>query len=293
MIKSMTAFASAENMQDNLTVAVVIRSYNSKSLDIALHIHNKYIYLEDKIKRLIPEWLARGRIEIKVRIVDDSEAAEAFDVNEPMAVAYHNALIRLKSILDIDTKISLDSMANIAGLIKPAENEIDIETCWDVTKNCMTKAMNDLCLMRQKEGDFIKNDIENRIDCIEKTVKKITEISDDLLPHYQNRLKERIHALTKGLVELDTGRIAQEAAFLADKSDISEEIERVVSHINQFRTIMNSNEPSGRKLIFLLQEFNREFNTMGAKTGNLTAAYMIVDTKTELEKIREQLQNVE
>ncbi|MCK4468484.1 MAG: DUF1732 domain-containing protein, partial [Desulfobacterales bacterium] len=122
---------------------------------------------------------------------------------------------------------------------------------------------------------------------------QIAKISDDLLPKCQDRLRERIQALTKGLVELDTGRIAQEAAFLSDRSDISEEIARVASHINQFRSIMNSKESSGRKLIFLLQEFNREFNTMGSKTGNANAAYMIVDIKAELEKIREQLQNVE
>jgi uncharacterized protein (TIGR00255 family) len=293
MIKSMTAFARAENTQDELTAIIDIRSYNSKFLDIALHIPQKYMCLEDRIKRIVSDRLARGRIEIKAQINDASKAAEGFEVNEPKAAAYYDALIELKNTLNIDTEISLDIMANVAGIIKPVEDTKNIEDCWAVVKNCISKALDELCLMRQKEGDFIAGDIASRLDYIEKTTEQIAKISDDLLPKCQDRLRERIQALTKGLVELDTGRIAQEAAFLADRSDISEEIARVASHINQFRSIMNSKESSGRKLIFLLQELNREFNTMGSKTGNANAAYMIVDIKAELEKIREQLQNVE
>lgn len=289
----MTAFARAENTQNELTAIINIRSYNSKFLDIALHIPQKYICLEDRIKRIVSSRLSRGRIEIKVQIVDTSEAAAAFEVNEPKAAAYHNAIVQLKNILNIDTEISLDIMANVAGIIKPVEDTKDIEDCWVVIKDCIGETLDELCLMRQKEGDFISGDIASRLDYIEKTVGQIAKISDDLLPRYRDRLKERIQALTKGLVELDTARIAQEAAFLADRSDISEEIARVASHINQVRSIMNSKESSGRKLIFLLQEFNREFNTMGSKTGSANAAYMIVDIKAELEKIREQLQNVE
>ncbi|MDO9565876.1 MAG: YicC/YloC family endoribonuclease [Candidatus Desulfaltia sp.] len=293
MIKSMTAFARAENTQDDLTAVIDIRSYNSKFLDIALHIPQKYMFLEDRIKRLVSDRLSRGRIEIKSQIIDVSKAADAFEVNEPKASAYYNALIQLKNRLNIDAEISLDIMANVAGIIKPVENTNDIEGCWAVVKDCISNALDELCLMRQKEGDFIAGDIASRLDYIEKTTGQIAKISDNLLPMYQDRLKERIQALTKGLVELDTGRIAQEAAFLADRSDISEEIARVASHINQFRSIMNSKEPSGRKLLFLLQEFNREFNTMGSKAGSADASYMIVDIKAELEKIREQLQNVE
>lgn len=289
----MTAFARAENTQDKLTAVIDIRSYNSKFLDIALHIPQKYMCLEDRIKRLVSDSLERGRIEIRAQIIDVSEAAEAFGVNEPKADAYYNALIQLKNRLNIDTEIPLDIMANVAGIIKPLENTSDIEGCWAVVKDCTSNALDELCLMRQKEGDFIAGDIAGRLDYIEKTAGQIAKKSDELLPLYKDRLRERIQALTKGLVELDTGRIAQEAAFLADRSDISEEIARVASHINQFRSIMDSNESSGRKLIFLLQEFNREFNTMGSKTGSADAAYMIVDIKAELEKIREQLQNVE
>ena len=147
--------------------------------------------------------------------------------------------------------------------------------------------------MRKKEGDFISQDFKKRLKYIEQTLNKIKRASKDLLSHYQEKLKERMAALTQGIVEIESSRIAQEAAFLADRSDISEEIVRARSHLKQFRDIMTASEPSGRKLNFLLQEFTREFNTMGVKAGNADVSHMIVGVKTELEKIREQVQNVE
>jgi uncharacterized protein (TIGR00255 family) len=147
--------------------------------------------------------------------------------------------------------------------------------------------------MRKKEGDFIARDFKERLDLIEKTLRQIKRESTDLPGLYQEKLKDRIAALTKNIVEVDPGRIAQEAAFLADRSDISEEIVRARSHLKQFRVIMRAAGPSGRKLNFLLQEFTREFNTMGAKAGNAVVSHMIVGVKTELEKLREQVQNVE
>jgi len=147
--------------------------------------------------------------------------------------------------------------------------------------------------MRKTEGDFIAGDFIKRLDYIEKAMAEIEEKSGSLLPYYQERLKERISALTRGIVDIDPGRISQEAAMLADRSDISEEIVRAKSHIGQFRAITDAEEPSGRKLNFLLQEFNREFNTMGSKTGNADVSHIIVNVKSELEKIREQVQNVE
>ncbi|MCK5509226.1 MAG: DUF1732 domain-containing protein, partial [Desulfobacterales bacterium] len=154
-------------------------------------------------------------------------------------------------------------------------------------------ALDGLNAMRKKEGDFIGRDFINRIDFIEKSLGQIKKESENLLSHYQERLKERITALTQGMIDIDPARIAQEAAFFADRSDISEEIVRVESHIKEFRSIMDSEESAGRKLNFLLQEFSREFNTMGAKAGNSNVSHIIVAVKSELEKIREQVQNIE
>ena len=292
-MKSMTAYASSESTKDQLTVSVEIRSYNSKYLDISLRVPHGYLCLEYKIKSLISDNISRGRIEIKLQIIDNSEDAYVFGIDEPKAMAYIKVLSELKTKFNINTDISLDLIVNTGGVIKPVEVSKDMDASWDNVKTCISIALDDLNVMRKKEGDFIAKDFKNRLDFIEKSLGKIRKKSENLLPHYQERLKERINALTQGMVDIDPARIAQEAAFLADKSDISEEIVRVESHIKEFRIIMDSEESAGRKLSFLIQEFGREFNTMGAKAGNSNMFHTIVAVKSEIEKIREQVQNIE
>jgi uncharacterized protein (TIGR00255 family) len=242
---------------------------------------------------MISDNVSRGRIEIKLQITDDSEDAYGFDIDEPKALAYINVLSKLKNKFNINADISLDLLVNTGGVIKPVETSKDMDICWDSIKTRLSTALDDLNAMRKKEGDFIAKDFTNRLDFIEKSIGQIKKDSGNLLSHYQERLKERIAALTKGLIDIDPARIAQEAAFFADRSDISEEILRVESHMKEFRAIMDSEESAGRKLNFLLQEFSREFNTMGAKAGNSNVSHTIVTVKSELEKIREQVQNIE
>ncbi len=293
MIKSMTAYAGEQDTRDQILVAVEIRSYNSRYLDVALRLPHRYNCLEEKIKGVISKKISRGRIEIKLKVLDSSDDSYAFEVNKPKAQAYYNAVLQLKESLNIDAEIPFDLLTGAEGVIKPSETKDDTEKLWAHLRDCIAKAMESLDLMRKQEGDFMAKDFATRIDYIEKTLDQIEKGSSGLLSQYQEKLKERISTLTRGLIEIDPGRIAQEAAILADKSDIAEEIVRSRSHIKQFRTIMDSKEPGGRKLNFLLQEFNREFNTMGSKTGNADVSHMVVDLKSELEKIREQVQNVE
>ncbi len=293
MINSMTAFARAEKTETKLAVLTEIRSYNSRYLDVALRISQKYLVLEDKIKSLISSMVDRGRIEINVQIRDDSDEAFAFEIDERKAAAYHQVLVRLKERFSIDTEIPLNLLAGVEGIIQPVQIDRDMEACRPVVEDCISEALSDLVAMRKREGDFLVKDFNKRLDFIEKSIDQIKKKSGGLLSYYQERLKERIAILTQGVVEMDPVRIAQEAAFLVDRSDISEEIIRAKSHIKQFYAIMDSEGPSGRKLNFLLQELNREFNTMGSKAGNADVSHMIVDVKSELEKIREQVQNVE
>lgn len=293
MIKSMTAYASAEKTKENFTVLIEIRSYNSRYLDITLRVPYGYAFLEDKIKGLIAESVSRGRIEMMIKIRDTSNAACAFEIDIPKAQAYHDALVQLKNMFDMRADAPLDLLVSEGGVIKTVEIAKDMDACWRIVKECLSDAMDDLDTMRKREGDFIAQDFSKRLDCLEKCVNQIEKESDGLLSYYQERLSERISVLTKGVVEIDPVRIAQEAALLADRSDISEEIVRARSHIKQFRAIMDSAEPAGRKLNFLLQEFNREFNTMGSKAGKANVSHMIVVVKSEVEKIREQVQNVE
>lgn len=289
----MTAFAAAEKTSGDYSIAMEIRAYNGRYIDIALRLPHGYSKMEEKIKARISERIGRGRIEVKVQIRDNSEDAHAFEIDRPKAKAYHAALVRLKEEFGIEAQVSLELLAGAGGIIKPSDVDMDLKGCWQVAGECLDTAIDDLMSMRDREGLFIAEDLAARLACIETHVDQIETASGDLLQHYQERLKERINALTRGVVEIDPTRIAQEAAFLAAKSDISEEVVRARSHIEQFRTIMNSEEASGKKLNFLVQELNREFNTMGSKTEDVNVSHMIVEVKSELEKIREQIQNVE
>ncbi len=293
MIKSMTAFARAEKSENQMSVQVEIRSFNSKYLDIVTRIPQIYMSLEERVKSLIATHLTRGRVEVRISIKNETEGAVAFELDVTKAKAYYDILAQLKTELNLSSEIAIEQFLGAGGFVQPAEVISDLDKDWHVIQASINMAMVDLVAMRKKEGDFISDDMKKRLDHIENSVATIEKDANNLVPIYQERLKERITSLTRGLVEIDPARIAQEAAFLADRSDITEEITRAQSHLAQFRTIMQSDEPAGRKLNFLLQEFNREFNTMSAKVGNATLSHIIVNAKAEIEKLREQVQNVE
>ena len=294
MIQSMTAFAVAETVEENnLSARVEIRSYNSKNLDISLRLTAGWLALEERVKRVISERISRGRIEINLRVEDRSEAAVAFDIDETKAGAYLGALRELKESLALSGDIPLELVASVHGIIKPAETQRDPEADWPIISSCLGQALDELTAMRRKEGAFMADDLTTRLNFIESVLTEIEAAAADITTQYRERLLERVTRLTEGQVDLDAARIAQEAAILADRSDISEETVRAGSHIAQFRDIMTGGGPAGRKLNFLLQEFNREFNTMGAKAASVNVSHIIVEVKSELEKLREQVQNVE
>ena len=294
MIVSMTAYAQNEETRDTANVNVEMRSYNSRHLDVAVKMPYGYIALEEAVKKKVAEKMTRGRVEIKIRIKNDSAGFSEFEVNTAKAKAFHSALERLKESLGLDQPINLDLILKAGDVVMPVDvNDDMVTSVWPLLADCLENALNALNRMREKEGAFIAVDFNERLAFITTCIEQIEQYSKGLPDIYQERLKERITALTKGVVEIDPGRISQEAAILADKSDISEEITRVKSHIQQFRSLMDGGEPAGRKLNFLLQEFNREFNTMGSKSGNADLAHLIVTVKSELEKIREQVQNIE
>jgi uncharacterized protein (TIGR00255 family) len=292
MILSMTAFAGTKLFVPPVSVTCEIRGCNSKSLDISLRITSGYAALEEKIKTLIAETISRGRLDIQIQITETAVSPAAFEIDEPRALAYYQALIAINERFSLKSPITLEMMAG-AGIIKPSESEKDMNAAWSVVQPCMHEAVRLLVDMRKQEGEFLSGDIRTRLEFIETQLSKIENESGGLVAHYQDRLIRRIQKITQGIIDIDPGRIAQEAAFLADRSDISEEIVRAKSHLHQFRQIMDAPEPGGRKLNFLLQEMNREFNTMGSKTESASVSYGVVEVKTELEKIREQVQNVE
>jgi uncharacterized protein (TIGR00255 family) len=237
--------------------------------------------------------VTRGRIEISCQLTQGAKDAEGFEIDTEKARAYHRALIRLKDELGLAGDISLDHMTAGGNILRPVEKTSDMDSDWPVIQACLEAVLEALCVMRRAEGANLAADLSSRLELIENHLGDIEAAADGLIDRYRDRLTERIQSLTKGIVEIDAARIAQEAAMLADRSDISEEIIRARSHVQQFRSIMAEAEASGRKLNFLLQEFNREFNTMGAKAGNAGISHTIVEVKSELEKMREQVQNIE
>lgn len=294
MLKSMTAYSFVEHSDGDLTARVEIRTYNSRHLDTVLRVPMGYAGFEEKIKALVAKFAVRGRIELRLSIKDTSEAACAYEVDTVRAKAYLDAYKQLDDVLGLSSApLTADHLINVSGVIQPAENKVDIESHWPLIAGVVQETLQNVDEMRITEGTFIAEDFAQRLDIIERNLIDIEKSVDGLLEQYRDKLMARVEALTQGVVELDPSRIAQEAGLLADRSDISEEFVRARSHIEQFRNIMGANEPAGRKLNFLLQEFNREFNTMGSKVGQAGAAHMIVDVKSEIEKLREQVQNIE
>ncbi|NIA10058.1 MAG: YicC family protein [Nitrospiraceae bacterium] len=294
MIKSMTGYAEASGTSGMITAEVVIRSYNSRYLDIALHLPEVCIKFEDKIKKLVKEQIVRGRIEIRISVKDEADDAIEFELDEKKALAYFKTLSRLKKNLSLESEISLDHFLNVRDIIKPCSKQTDPLLLWSALQGAMDEALKSLNTMRLQEGKNLAEDLNSRLFFIEDKLDIIQKQADIIPEIYRQKLTKRIASLTSDIESLDPVRLAQEAAILADKSDISEEIVRSRSHIQQFKEILKKeNESEGRKLNFLIQEFNREFNTMGAKAGKVELSHIIVDIKSELEKIREQIQNIE
>jgi uncharacterized protein (TIGR00255 family) len=293
MIRSMTAFAQVERCEADITVAVEIRSVNSRYLDLSLRLFNGNLELEERLKKQVGARLDRGRVDVKVHIAESNGRAGGLTVNAARVAALRDALVRLKAMLHLEGDLPLEPFTAAGDIIVPVEPVQDRVACQRAAQAALEEALDDLVAMREREGLEIAADFGRRLDRMALWLEEIAEGSRDLLRHYRDRLVERIGTLADGLTVLDPGRVAQEAAFLADRSDIAEEIVRARSHIGQFRATMDGDRPGGRKLNFLLQELGREINTIGAKTEKAELAHRVVEMKCELEKIREQVQNVE
>jgi len=293
MIKSMTAFSQASHTSEALTVDVTMRSYNSRHLDVVLHCPESCQVFEEAIKKRIARTHDRGRIEIRVSLKDETKDLDQFEVDQARASSYYQALNRIKQELTLSVDICLADIVAARNVIVASKKEQDPDALWTVLEPCVATASAGLDQMRKQEGKNLFSDLTARMDYIETNLKQIETAAAEIPLIYKQRLMERIARLTADVDALDPVRIAQEAAILADKSDVSEEIVRLYSHIKQFRQILDSDDSGGRKLNFLIQEFNREFNTIGSKAGNASLSHRVVDLKSELEKIREQVQNIE
>ncbi len=298
MIKSMTAFAKASKTVETLSADVTIRSYNSRHMDFSIYLPDACQALEEEIKKIVARFHNRGRMEIRLSILDESKELDQFEVDEIKARSYHKALTQVCDLLSLKDAPGLDQVLGARGVVIPAKKELDAQLLKTVVLGVVEDAARELDTMRRREGENLYADLDGRLTFIGDQLSDVEEQAAEIPKIYKKRLTERLAVLTADAegpdaMGVDPVRLAQELAMLADKSDVSEEIVRIHSHIQLFREVMDAEDSQGRKMNFLIQEFNREFNTIGSKAGNAVLSHLVVDLKSELEKIREQVQNIE
>jgi len=293
LIKSMTAYGRAELKHgDNLYVAE-IKGVNNRYCDVVLRIPRKFQQLEKDLKGLISSRIRRGRIETTIQTANGSgEAPYSLELNLPLADAYLKIFRQLADHFGIDEKINIDTLLQLKDLLLFKPEEVDLEEERPCLMEVLDKALDSFEEMRALEGAEIEKDFIRRLGLVEQYLGEIHKRAPQVVEEYSIRLKENINKMTQD-IEINEEKIYQEVAFFAERSDITEEIVRIRSHLKQFGSFLQVDDAMGRRLDFLLQEFNREVNTIGSKGSDALISKYVVEMKAELEKIREQVQNVE
>lgn len=293
MAKSMTGFGIGEFKDQYYNLSVECKTINHKYLDINLRIPRKLSFLEDKLRFLIKDHLGRGRVDIFVKFETVTSVGSQLVYDAELAKQYYHILKNIKSDFGLEEPISPVDIAKFPDVVKITEAEDDEEILWNMLSDAANKALENLCNMRIIEGKKLEKDILARADLLERSVCDLEKYTDTIEKEYKDKLYARISELLDDPKVVDEYRLAQEVAIYADKSNITEEIVRFKSHVNQLRDTVTADESVGRKMDFLIQEMNREVNTMGSKSSDVSIANMVINMKAELEKIREQVQNIE
>ena len=293
MLTSMTGFGRAECQDGDYSYKAEIRSVNNRFIEINTRLPKAFLDMEQPLKKLIKSHCTRGSINITISLANSNGNSGEWEVKPNLALAtqYVEALKEVQSTLGLEGKVHIDSVVGLRDVFKIEPVAID-PAKESLLLNMAETALASLQKMRDEEGEHLQKDLAERIDSIEKHAAQIGKRQPEVIQEYKARLKEKIKLLNDG-VEIDESRLAQEAAILADRCDITEEITRLTSHLNQFRKLFDSTEPVGRKLEFITQEINREVNTMGSKSSDTEVANLVIEIKSTLEKIREQLANIE
>ncbi len=292
MLKSMTGFGRADEIVDGRHVIVEIKSVNHKYFEFSTRITRGYAFLEDKLKSFIQSKVSRGKIDVYVHIenidVDDVEVT----VNRSLAAGYINALRELNEKYSLSGDVTADSLTKFTDIFSIHKTPEDEERVWNDVKVVTEKALFNFIEMREREGSKLYDDVVSRAEFILGIVGKIEVRSPETVKEYREKLESKLKELLADR-NIDDARILTETAIFADKVAVDEETVRLRSHISQLKQFAESKDPIGRKMDFLVQEMNREANTIGSKCSDSDIAYMVVDIKAEIEKIREQVQNIE
>jgi uncharacterized protein (TIGR00255 family) len=292
-MKSMTGFGRGEARRDGVTWVVECASVNRKQLEVAVSLPRDLAELEANVRNLVAASVSRGRVNVTVRSESVANASlNAVQVDHELAQQYHHELHALAVKLEIAAEVSLHDLIRLPGVVSIQQAQTCAEDVWPIIETATGTALKQMGHMRDAEGTHLRDDMDARMSHIETLLVSVREKAA-LVPDMQRRLlRQRLEAAGLPL-PLEDERLVKEIVLFAERTDISEELSRAASHVKQFRAYLASAEPVGRSLDFLLQEFFREFNTMGSKCNNAEIAHHVVMAKTELEKIREQAQNVE
>ena len=292
MVRSMTGYGHAQATLHGRDISVEIRSVNHKYFDFSVRTSRGYSFVEDKIRNFVKERVSRGKIDVYVTILTVDETAAQVILNRSLAEGYIKALHELGAEFGLTDDITVSSVARYSDIFTVKRAEQDEDEIWNDLSGVLDEAVGHFVSMRETEGVKLRDDVMNRMEHILGVVEKIEQLSPQTLENYKARLRAKIEELL-GDASVDEQRLLTETAIFADKIAVDEETVRLRSHFDQMGKMLDSGEAVGRKLDFIVQEMNREANTIGSKCQNSDVAHMVVEIKAEIEKIREQIQNIE
>lgn len=292
MIRSMTGFGRAQENIDGMSITVEIKSVNHRYFDFSSRVPRNYGFLDEKLKSYVQSCVSRGKIECYVQIEELESDDCIVSVNHSLAGGYISALRELSERYALTDDVTVSTIAKYHDIFSVHKSEADEQRIWQAVKSVADEAVASFVAMREKEGEKLRDDILSRCDLILENVSFIEERSPETVKEYNEKLLERMKSVL-GDVSVDEQRLLTEAAIYADKIAVAEETVRLRSHVAQMHEFMESKTAIGRKMDFLVQEFNREANTIGSKAQDVAIAKKVIDIKAEIEKIREQVQNIE
>ena len=292
MIRSMTGYGRAQEIWEGREITVEIRSVNHRFFEFSSRVPRAYAYLEEKLKSLLQSRSARGKVEAAVTVVTLEGESSDVQINNALAAEYLDALRQMGRTLGIQDDVTVSALARFGDIFVVRRAQEDMDQIWELVRQVAQKALDGFVAMREVEGNRLRADLENRLAAIGTLVGQVEEQSPRTVANYRARLTQKMNEVL-GQAGIDEQRILAEAAIFADHIAVDEETVRLRSHLKAFGEIMDSGQAVGRKLDFLVQEMNREANTIGSKGQDVEVARMVVEIKSEIEKIREQIQNIE
>lgn len=292
MIKSMTGYGSAKGAADGFEITVELKSVNNRYLDTSVRLPRSFIFAEDAVKSAVQSHISRGKVDVFVTVDSSSAGDVAVRVNEALLKGYIDAITHIFEEYPVTNDLTAMSVARLPDVLSVEKKDMDAEEIAAAISAIAEKALKDFDEMRIREGEKLRDDVLSRLETIDRLVGVAEEKAPETVRDYRARLEQK---MTEVLASsgIDESRILAEAAIFADHIAVDEETVRLRSHMSQLKTMINGSSPIGRKIDFLVQEFNREANTIGSKCQNSEIAHVVVELKSEIEKIREQIQNIE